>query len=357
MKKAYFSKKVVEWYHEYYRDLPWRNTQDPYKIWLSEIILQQTRVIQGLPYYKKFIQHYPNINSLAQAKPREVLRMWQGLGYYTRARNLWKCARKVATEFHGKFPTTFRELKSLPGIGDYTAAAIASIAFHEPVAVLDGNVYRVLSRIFGAYQNIAATEGKKFFGELANSLIPIDKPGDYNQAVMEFGALHCLPYRPKCEACIFKRDCFAYQHEQQNVLPVKIRTKKITRRHFYYFLFRNGNKILMTERKGKDIWEGLFDFPLHEEKSPSNPERILRKILGVKGDSRKQLKYQISKVYKHILTHQTILARFIEIDWPAEKLLPSLPAFTNIKAYSHKQLEKLPKAVLITRFLEDRGIL
>ena len=358
MKEGYFSKIIVEWYHAYHRDLPWRNTQDPYKIWLSEIILQQTRVLQGLPYYQKFIQNYPTVTSLAEAKEQEVLRLWQGLGYYTRARNLHKCARDVVKFFKGKFPPTFEELKTLPGIGDYTAAAIASFAFHQPVAVVDGNVYRVLSRVFGIDKDIGSPSGKIFFSELANQLILIQDPGTYNQAVMEFGATHCLPQNPKCETCVFKRNCFAYRHEQQDMLPVKIKRQKITKRYFYYFLIRRGTKILMMRRSKKDIWNGLFDFLLHEERRLIDPVKILMKLFPTKPRAMGTLrKNKISKGYRHILSHQVIHAHFIEVDWPSGKDLPALLPSSKAKWFSPKQIENVPKPVLITRYLEDRGIL
>ena len=358
MKKAYFSKIIVEWYQAAHRDLPWRNTQDPYKIWLSEIILQQTRVLQGLPYYQKFIQNYPTVTSLAEAKEQEVLRLWQGLGYYTRARNLHKCAREVVNFFKGKFPPTFEELRTLPGIGDYTAAAIASFAFRQPVAVVDGNVYRVLSRVFGIDKDIASPAGKKFFSELANKLIPIQDPGTYNQAVMEFGAMHCLPKNPKCETCIFRSNCFAYQHEQQDSLPVKIKQQKITKRYFYYFLIRRGAKILMMRRTKKDIWNGLFDFLLHEERRPVDPAKIFTKLFSPKREPLGALKKnRISKSYRHVLSHQVIHAHFLEVDWPSGKDLPTLLPSATAKWFSLKQIENLPKSVLITRYLEDSGIL
>ena len=351
MKKGDFSKKLIEWYDDHHRDLPWRNTQDAYKIWLSEIILQQTRVAQGLPYYRKFIRHYPNINSLAEAKEQEVLRLWQGLGYYTRARNLVKCAREVVANYAGKFPGTFQELKKLPGIGDYTAAAIASFAFEEPVAVVDGNVYRVLSRIFGIDKDIASTEGKKFFFALANKLIPADQPGTYNQSVMEFGARHCLPLNPNCDDCIFKKNCIAFQREKIDLLPVKIKRQKKAKRYFNYFLIRIGDKILMNERKGKDIWKGLFDFPLLETRYKEGAGAILRKEFPLERSS------YISNDYKHILTHQLIHVRFMEFNWPAGKKLPSAPLFSKARLFSLEQIEKAPKPILIARYLEERGIL
>ncbi len=354
MKERDFSKKIVGWYQEYHRDLPWRNTQDAYKIWLSEIILQQTRVIQGLPYYEKFIQQYPNIKSLARAKEREVLRLWQGLGYYTRARNLHKCAQEVVQKFNGKFPPTFEELKQLPGIGEYTAAAIASFAFHQPVAVVDGNVYRVIARVFGIDKNIASPDGKKFFAEKANQLISTIDPASHNQAIMEFGALHCTPQNPLCEECVFKKTCFAFKHDLQNVLPVKIKQLKLTNRFFYYFFIKSGGKILMTERTGKGIWKGLFDFPLHEEKKLADPGKILEEFFPVTSADGKKL---ISKEYKHVLSHQIIRARFLVIDWPSGKGIPITLQHLNARWYSLKQIEKVPKPVLISLFLADHSIL
>jgi A/G-specific adenine glycosylase len=357
MNEGYFSKKIIGWYQENHRDLPWRNTQDAYKIWLSEIILQQTRVAQGLPYYEKFILQFPDVNSLAKAKERDVLRLWQGLGYYTRARNLHKCAREVVRKFNGRFPQTFGELKQLPGIGDYTAAAIASFAFNERVAVVDGNVFRVLSRVFGVDKNIASSEGKIFFTSLANQLISEDEPAMHNQAVMEFGALHCLPQNPHCEDCVFKKNCVAFQQDLQHVLPVKIKKQKITKRFFYYFLVRSGNKILMTERTGKGIWKGLYDFPLHEEKSMMSAEKILKKFFPRENHIETSSGNTISEEYKHVLSHQIIRARFIQIDWPSLKTLPLTLSHLDARWHSLKQVGKLPKPVLIARYLADRSIL
>ncbi len=358
MKKGFFSEKVVQWYGEHHRDLPWRNTQEPYKIWLSEIILQQTRVIQGLPYYKKFIKHYPKINSLAQAKPEEVLRLWQGLGYYTRARNLHKCAQEVVKKFNGKFPPGFKELRKLPGIGDYTAAAIASFAFQEPVAVVDGNVYRVLSRVFGIHYDITSGEGKRYFFDLANQLISKQDPGLFNQAIMEFGALQCLPQNPKCDECIFKKNCFAFQHDQQSQFPVKRKTIKVTQRYFYYYLIRSGKKILMTLRDQKDIWQGLYDFPLMEEIHSTSKGKIMDQMLAKTGLSSSFASQNvIYKDYRHILTHQIIHARFIRFDWQQKNKLPAGSPFAKSKWYSPRQIAQLPKPVLISRYLEDELIL
>ena len=358
MKKGYFSKIIVEWYQEHHRDLPWRNTQDAYKIWLSEIILQQTRVSQGLPYYERFIRHYPNVISLAAAREQDVLRLWQGLGYYTRARNLHKCAKLVVKNYAGKFPRTFRELKGLPGIGDYTAAAIASFAFGERVAVVDGNVFRVLSRTFGLDQDIASPLGKKLFSDLANELIPTDLPGIHNQAVMEFGALHCAPQNPNCIECVFSRQCVAFQRGLTSQLPVKIKRHKTARRRFYYLLVQRGNKFLMKKRTGTDIWKGLFDLPMLETNRTISKAGILRSALqGGSSSSVARRHAEVSEEYKHILTHQVIRARFVHISIPPTSEVPPLAHFANGRWYSVRQIERLPKPALITRYLLDRGIL
>ncbi len=358
MNRGYFSKKIVQWYAASHRDLPWRNTQDPYKIWLSEIILQQTRVAQGFPYYLKFIQNYPHVKSLAEAPEQEVLRLWQGLGYYTRARNLHACARKVTRDLNGKFPDTWEELRELPGIGDYTAAAIASFAFERRVAVVDGNVYRVLARIFGVDKDIGSPEGKKSFSVLANQLIPTEQPGQHNQAVMEFGAMQCLPQNPHCEVCIFRSVCFAFKHDLQQWLPVKLKKQKVAKRFFWYFIFRKGKKILMTPRIKKDIWRGLFDFPMIEGRGPMGSKDVLSKIFPTHGEfSMYSPSATVSKEYKHILTHQIIRARFIEIDWSLGKKLPEIFSAAQSKWNSSHQIEQLPKPRLITRYLEDRDIL
>jgi A/G-specific adenine glycosylase len=352
MEARYFSTKIVEWYNLHKRSLPWRSTQDPYTVWLSEIILQQTRVSQGLPYYEKFVTEFPDVHALAAAPLQKVLRLWQGLGYYTRARNLHACAKEVVKKFTGKFPETYEELKRLPGIGEYTAAAIASICYNEPVAVVDGNVFRVLARIFGEETPINTPIGKKYFTTLANTLISNDCPATHNQAVMEFGALHCIPKNPGCMDCVFASGCEAFKSNLQSILPVKIQNRKNRRRYFYYFVIKKGNALLMNQRKGKDIWRGLYDFYLVEAKRSVKPERLVQK------DSR--LKKMIagatqttSGVYRHILSHQTIISRFVLLEL-AEKpaLLPK-----SMRFYSGKKVHDLPKPVLISHFLHDFRIL
>ncbi len=343
--------KLVEWYQEHRRELPWRNTNDPYKIWLSEIILQQTRVAQGLPYYKSFIKAYPKLPQLAKAPERDILRLWQGLGYYSRARNLHACAKTVWKDYQGKFPNSFDGLRQLKGIGDYTAAAIASFAYNERVAVLDGNVFRVLARVFGLHHDIRSTQGKKRFAALANGLLPEKEPGTYNQAIMEFGALHCTPRNPKCSSCPIQQSCVAFKQDLQEVLPVKSKLAKPTRRIFYYVVIRSGSRVAMKQRGVGDIWSGLFDFPMLESKSRLTKIRLARWLSNEL--SRRAPEIQITGEYKQVLSHQVIHARFVELEWTSMKL-PAKPIFDDVRFYSPSQVVKLPKSVLISRYLDDR---
>jgi A/G-specific adenine glycosylase len=348
MDSRYFSKTVVKWYDLHKRMLPWRETKDPYKIWLSEVMLQQTRVSQGLPYYLKFIEAFPTVKHLAKAPEQSVLRLWQGLGYYSRARNLHKCAKVVVAEYKGEFPGSFEQLKKLPGIGDYTAAAIASICFNEKVAVVDGNVFRVLSRIFGIATPSNSPEGKKQFFELANQLIQKSEPEIFNQSIMEFGALHCTPKNPKCDDCPFSKACIAYKTSQQLFYPVKNRLKRIRKRYFYYLVFRKGNSLLMKKREGKDIWHGLYDFTLIEKNRSTNAE----KILAEQGIGSSFTTTSISPLYKHVLSHQIIYARFIVLEAKSISAVNQGHAF-----YTTKKIAQLPKPVLISRFLNDFAFL
>lgn len=352
MESRYFSKKVVRWFEKNKRDLPWRETKDPYRIWLSEIILQQTRVSQGLPYYLKFIEAFPTVFDLAAAPEQKVLRLWQGLGYYTRARNLHKCAKEVVARLDGKFPKTFAELKSLPGIGDYTAAAIASISFGQPVAVVDGNVFRVLARIFGLSTPINTPEGKRVFSKLANELVPNENPDTHNQAMMEFGATFCTPRNPLCETCTFQADCFAFKNSLQHQLPVKLQLKKARKRYFYYFVIQKGKSLLMKKREAKDIWRGLYDFVAVETKRPADPEKLFAEHESLKKFRKGNLS-DISRMYKHVLSHQLLYSRFVQV---------SLPQYfewkgSEAKFYSLKKISELPKPVLISKFLSDYELL
>ena len=352
MDKRYFSDKVVKWYEVNKRDLPWRDTRDPYRIWLSEIILQQTRVNQGLPYYLKFVDKYPNVRALASASQQKVLRLWQGLGYYSRARNLHECAQQVVAQHNSSFPDNYQALKGLKGIGEYTAAAIASIAFKEGVAVVDGNVFRVLSRVFGIDDPIDTTNGKKKFTELANEVINVKKPDVHNQAVMEFGAMHCTPKNPSCSDCVLKSGCFAAQHNLQYSLPVKSRSATLRDRHFYYFVIQLGNTYLMKKRTEKDIWHGLFDFFMIEDNKPIKIEKLVQRFNSIYSLNVKAKDLVLSDTYRHILSHQIINARFIFLKIVSNNLMKEPYAF-----YSTKKIEDLPKPALITRFLMDNQLL
>lgn len=346
-----FSKKIITWYLKHQRDLPWRRTRDPYFIWLSEVILQQTRVAQGLPYFEKFVKDFPNVRALASAPLEKVLRAWQGLGYYSRARNLHRCAQVIRDEHKGQFPHTYHQLLALPGIGSYTAAAISSIAFGEPHAVVDGNVFRVLARVYGLDYDIASGEGKKKFEQKANQLIDRSQPGIFNQAVMEFGALHCTPKLPDCDSCIFNKGCFAKKHEAQTVLPVKSKKVKVKNRHFQYYAFRVGTKLALKPRTEKDIWHGLYDFHLIEGKRNGINNKAFSRLKSKGNGVGKKL------TLKHQLTHQLITAEFRMLDLPNSKATDASVKALGLKLYSPKQLASLPKPVLISRFLAESGIL
>ena len=304
-----FAATLLQWFKNNGRSLPWRETKDAYAIWLSEVILQQTRIAQGMSYWKRFMAQWPTVNDLAAAMEDEVLKAWQGLGYYSRARNLHTAAQQVVEL--GGFPQTFKELKTLKGVGDYTAAAIASIAFGEPVAVVDGNVYRVLSRYFGIDTPIDSTEGKKEFQALAQSLLPINEPADYNEAIMDFGATQCTPNSPHCSACPFCETCVAFREQRINELPVKSKKVKQRERHFTYLYIEYEGKIAVHQRGAGDIWQGLWEFPQAEQLTSSEDSAW---------ENEAQL---LQKRVKHILTHQILLA---DIYLWRPKIRPQLPS-------------------------------
>jgi A/G-specific adenine glycosylase len=260
-----FVSSILHWYAKNKRDLPWRNTKDPYLIWLSEVILQQTRIEQGTPYYHAFADRYPNLRDLAQASEQEVLNLWQGLGYYSRGRNLHAAAKRIVEQHNGVFPKTYDEIRALPGIGDYTAAAISSFAYNGPYAVLDGNVFRLLSRYFNISDEIDSPEGKKQFKELADSLLFEQDPGTYNHAIMDFGSVVCRPKKPNCEICPLSDTCLGLKEQTHLDLPMKRPKRKKKERHFYFFLIEDdqGN-VLVQKRSSKDIWQGLTHPPLLE---------------------------------------------------------------------------------------------
>ncbi len=307
------SDKLIAWYKKHKRDLPWRNIDDPYKIWLSEIILQQTQVVQGLSYYLKFTETFPKVTDLANAPEDKVMRLWQGLGYYSRARNLHAAAKTIKENHKGKFPTDYESIKALKGVGDYTAAAIASFAFKLPYAVVDGNVYRVLSRLFNIDTPINSTQGKKEFQLLANELLNKKQPGLHNSAIMEFGALWCKPQNPKCEECPVQEHCLAFKNKTVNVLPVKDKKIKIKNRYLHYFIFNDKGHVYIQKRTAKDIWQNLYEFYLIETSEPTSPELLL-KNKSLKTIVKNFEVVSIKTAKKHILSHQHLHATFYELN-------------------------------------------
>ena len=295
-----FAQTLLTWFRENGRELPWRETRDPYAIWLSEIILQQTQVKQGTDYWLRFMKRWPTVNNLAAATEDEVLREWQGLGYYSRARNLHTAARQIVAI--GRFPQTIEEIKSLKGVGDYTAAAIGSIAFDLPAAVVDGNVYRVLSRHFGIRTPINSTEGKKEFQTLAKSLLPEKEASAYNQAIMDFGAIQCTPQSPKCILCPLQESCMALRTGSIGQLPVKLKTLKVKTRHLIYVYVRCKGETAIHRREGGDIWQGLYE-PWLTEKVPQDASLVAKDV-------------------KHVLTHQILKADFYLWETAEKPLLP-----------------------------------
>jgi A/G-specific adenine glycosylase len=338
-----FSEEIIEWYHQNKRDLPWRKTTDPYRIWLSEIILQQTRVDQGLNYYNKFIENYPTIDDLANAFEQQVLNDWQGLGYYSRARNLHFTAKFIVKEYNGVFPTDYKKVLDLKGIGEYTAAAITSFAYGLSYPVIDGNVYRVLSRVFGVELAIDSTEGKKEFKRLATELIDTNNPADYNQAIMEFGALQCTPKKPNCENCPLRLSCYALKKQLITELPKKEKKIKQRDRFFNYIVITDEDFIYLKERKGKDIWIGLYDFPLIESKSQISSFSEINNSFKI-SDLKLQKK---STEFKHILSHQKIYATFwlVTVNKPTDLNL-------NFSKISLKEINNYPVPKLIDNYLQ-----
>lgn len=343
-----FSKILINWYLNNKRDLPWRKVSDPYHIWLSEIMLQQTRVEQGMPYYFSFTREFPSVFHLAAASQEEVLKLWQGLGYYSRARNLHETAKHVAYQLNGKFPDNYTELKKLKGIGDYTASAIASICFNEAVPVVDGNVYRVLARYFNIETPINSSAGIKEFKSLAVELLDNDQPSLFNQGLMEFGALQCKPRNPLCDSCPFNDSCLSLKYNKIQSLPVKLKKGKIKKRYFNYLVISSEeNKTLLQQRQGKGIWEGLYEFPLIETETPvdaeifSSEEKI-HELLGV-GQIEMELYNEFPVVHK--LSHQHIYTHFWMVNVSAK--IPQGIPLEKVKNY--------PVPVLIQNFLEESG--
>ncbi|MGL2965641.1 A/G-specific adenine glycosylase [Flavobacterium sp. XGLA_31] len=340
-----FSKLLIQWYLQNKRDLPWRDTASPYVIWLSEIMLQQTRVAQGLPYFLRFTEAFPTVFDLANATEEEVLKLWQGLGYYSRARNLHGTAKQIAFEYNGEFPKTYKELLHLKGIGEYTAAAIASFAYNENVPVVDGNVFRVLSRYFDVDTDIASAGAKKEFKQLAAELLPKGNAGVFNQAIMEFGALQCVPKNPNCPECIFSGSCLALQKKKVTELPVKSKKLKVKSRYFHYLVFSDDNEnTVIHKRTQKGIWHNLYEFPLLETDTPETDTAVLELIQRQSFVSNNILEIHLCNPESlvHKLSHQHLNIKFWKI-----KVAGKIK-----NGNSWESVKKMPFPIVIFNFIE-----
>lgn len=352
MKFREISDKLKSWYGEHHRDLPWRKTRDPYKIWLSEIILQQTRVEQGLPYFEQFVHHFPTVESLALADEETVLKLWQGLGYYSRARNLHFTAKQITSEYKGSFPQQYEHILALKGVGPYTAAAIASFAYKLPHPVVDGNVTRVISRLFLVEDPVNETATQKVIHNYAGQLLDKNEPDIHNQAMMELGALICTPLNPNCSKCPLSELCFAFAKSAQHAIPRKTKKVKVKNRFFHYFVVLHNDKVLMQKRNLKDIWQGLYEFPLVELPPENNqtsqpPEKAISQLLEHDVEVR-----SISEPYQHILTHQRIRARFYVVELDKQTAPPE-----PLQWVDKSDVEKYAVPRLIDRYLEDTELL
>ena len=339
-----FHNKLKTWYLKNKRDLPWRNTSNPYYVWLSEIILQQTRIQQGLAYYEKFITNYPTIKDLANADEEQVLKDWQGLGYYSRARNLHASAKYIHQELSNKFPNTYKEILKLKGVGDYTASAIASICFDEPTAVVDGNVYRVLSRIFNVDIPINSTKGIKYFKELAQELIIGAEPSSHNQALMDFGSMVCKPQNPECNSCPFENSCEAKKQDTIAQLPVKEKKIKIKKRYLNFIVCNSEAHTFIEKREGKGIWENLYQFPLLELNQLATHKDL--KTHNFFSNISDLVLYN-EKTWVHKLSHQHLYTQF----WILEGELTN-----NYTKVSWSTINDYPVPRLIHKFLEEFSV-
>lgn len=341
------SKALTNWYNANKRELPWRDITDPYRIWISEIILQQTRVNQGISYYLRFVERFPDVKSLADADEDEVLKYWQGLGYYSRTRNLHKTAKIITDKQDGIFPNSHSDILQLKGIGEYTAAAISSFAYNQPFAVVDGNVFRVLARIFGIETPIDSTTGKKEFSELAQKLLDKKEPGVHNQAIMEFGALQCVPVQPDCSICPLQTVCKAYKLNLVDKLPIKVTKTKVRERFFNYFYIEYQDKIFIQKRTEKDIWQNLYELPLFEADRLFEINEIAESELFANIEN---LKISSSiPTFKHILSHQRIYARFFTVIISAKN-----DFLNNLIEIKKDELDNFAVSRLTEMFFENR---
>ena len=345
MIKNEFSSILIAWYQVHKRDLPWRQTKDPYYIWISEIILQQTRVVQGYAYYQRFVERFPDVFSLAEAEEDEVMKYWQGLGYYSRARNLHAAAKSMAQA--GGFPTTYKDILALKGVGAYTAAAISSFAFGLPYAVVDGNVYRVLSRWMGIDLPIDSSKGQKYFAALAQELLDNESPALYNQAIMDFGALQCTPTSPACDTCPLADSCVALATHQVNALPVKSHKTKVSNRYFNYIYVRMGDETCVRKRTAQDIWKNLYEIPLIETDREMDEADFyaLPELKTLLAEGERPVFTLMKKGVKHVLSHQVILTNFYLLELPAHSF--SFPDYQRVK---EEKLHEFAVSRLLNQF-------
>ena len=343
------SNQIISWYLQNKRNLPWRETKDPYQIWIAEIMLQQTRVSTAIDYFNRFLERFPTISNLAEAEEQEVLKLWQGLGYYSRARNLHATAKIIQAEYKGIFPKSYKEILKLKGIGPYTAAAIASFAFNLPHAAVDGNVYRVLSRIYGIDKAIDSTDGKKYFQNIASETMGNAQAEIYNQAIIEFGALQCVPRTPKCDICPLLSNCFAYNNALVDQLPIKTKQIKTKNRYFYYLFLSCKSRFLIQKRKKKDIWENLFQYPLIEYDKPMLTNELMqtsewKKLFG----KEEILIHSVSENVVHKLSHQNLHTTFIHIEMNLENLNKT----SSYKIINNSEIPNYPFPKLIESHLD-----
>lgn len=348
--KSQISILLQRWYAQHKRSLPWRETNDPYRIWISEIILQQTRVNQGMEYYRRFIARFPDVTSLAEAPEIEVLRLWQGLGYYSRARNLHEAAKQIAERFNGNFPEAYRDIASLKGVGEYTAAAIASIAYGQPYAVVDGNVYRVLSRLFAIGEAVNSGKGKKIFSQTAREILDSHRAAVHNQAMMDLGATVCTPRQPRCADCPLQGFCAAHEKKEIEKYPVKKRTATVKERYFHYFhIIDNGGATWIHKRTGNDIWKNLYEFPLIETGIPADLPQLqcspqFERLFARLSMPVFATPYQI----RHVLSHQRIHASIYRVETKEGQALPPSPEME----VAEDDLFQYPLPRLIHKYLE-----
>jgi A/G-specific adenine glycosylase len=350
---SFITTQLIEWYKINRRNLPWRNIHDPYKIWVSEIILQQTRVIQGLEYYNRFIRRFPDVKSLAEADEQEVLKYWQGLGYYSRARNLHFAAKTIVNEYKGEFPKDYNKVLKLKGIGEYTAAAITSFAWNMPYPVVDGNVFRFLSRLFAIDEPIDTGKGKKYFTELTGELMDKSQAGLFNQAIMEFGALQCIPASPDCSVCPFEANCLARANQLISQYPVKLNKTKTKDLYLYYFHIHDSECLYINRRSEKGIWQNLFEFPLIESEVPLDFEQLSRTTQFREWFREENTDFKlIIENRKHVLSHRILYARFYEVS--LERLPKGMDKFAKIK---RGEIDKYPVHRLMQYYVEEKLVI